>query len=87
MKQNIPDDAPVVRAFYDEKTKQLKFFCQYCNTWHEHAAEDGHRVAHCWHAEPRGRLKGFTTPYVKTGYILKRVGLLTAKVRKLKQYA
>jgi hypothetical protein len=87
MKQSIPDGAPIVRAFYDEKTKQLKFYCQYCKTWHEHAAEEGHRVAHCNYWEPHGKRKGFTTPYVETGYILQRVGLLTAKVRKLRQDA
>lgn len=36
-------------------------WCKYCLTWHIHGLSDGHRTAHCQQ----------TTPYKKSGYIIK----------------
>lgn len=42
------------------KDGSLKFYCQYCKTWHYHGGIEGHRWAHC-----------FTkSPYMETGYYL-----------------
>ena len=67
------DNIPVVPAYLDTKKGGLVFWCEYCRQWHLHSCEEGHRVAHCVVAK---------SPYLKTGYILKRVGILTPEIRK-----
>lgn len=41
---------------------QWKIWCQYCKAFHYHGAVAGHRWAHC---------SKFSSPYLKTGYIIK----------------
>lgn len=41
----------------------MKFYCQYCRVYHFHGEGDGPRVSHCTNSK---------SPYLKTGYILKR---------------
>jgi hypothetical protein len=51
---------------------QWKFWCRYCNTYHHHSPEPGHRVAHCldfWVDETGCRK--LQSPYRETGYILR----------------
>lgn len=51
---------PIIYVTRDKYTDFCKFWCRYCNKWHQHGQGDGHRSAHCW-----------DSPYSKTGYILK----------------
>lgn len=37
------------------------FWCPWCHVFHTHSAENGHRLAHCYHER---------SPLKKTGYIL-----------------
>lgn len=62
------EEIPVLRAkkiYRGKKVIQLKVWCEYCNKYHFHGTEEGHRIAHCWKED---------SPFNKTGYILKRSG-------------
>ena len=65
-----PADVPVLDAYIDA-TGELSVWCAYCRRWHAHANYEGHRLAHC----------DGETPYRRTGYVLRRVGLLTPAVK------
>jgi hypothetical protein len=77
-----PDEQPIMRAFYDQATNTFRIWCRYCRIWHMHSPFDGSRVAHCGWRYPK-----VISPYSKTGYILKRVGLFTPEVKQLKENA
>ena len=50
---------PTLSAY--ETAHGRRVWCAYCKRWHYHAAEPGHRAAHC-HV--------VTSPYRATGYTL-----------------
>ena len=39
-----------------------RVWCCYCDRWHQHGAQPGHRAAHCFVV---------SSPYRQTGYILR----------------
>jgi len=55
--------ATIILALERTDCKGLKFFCVYCKREHLHGEDEGHRTAHC---------SNLKSPYLETGYILKR---------------
>ena len=72
MKIPLPDnavtslDAPVLPALaiLCNDVSRWLVWCRYCQLWHRHGAQEGHREAHCTE----------TTPYTATGYNLVYAG-------------
>jgi len=58
-------DAPTVPAYEWKRYHSFVFLCEHCLEWHQHAAVEGHRNAHC--SNP-------ASPYLANGYNLVRVG-------------
>jgi hypothetical protein len=54
---------PIVKAYPEQDTGFLTFWCDYCKREHLHGMGNGHRVAHCSSSST-------TTPFHKTGYYL-----------------
>lgn len=68
-----PKDYPVVQAFVSKCKKQSHVWCPFCQDWHGHGPNDGHRTAHCINPQ---------SPFKETGYRLRVVGEMTEKLRK-----
>lgn len=47
------------------------FWCTFCQRWHFHGRENGHRVTHCHNRE---------SPYANGGYILRCLGKATPEI-------
>jgi len=55
-------DPPKLAALpRDDLDFGLQVWCQYCERWHRHGEDYGHRVAHCDYP---------ASPYKETGYVL-----------------
>jgi hypothetical protein len=59
-------DAPTLSAYARNMNgiKRLVVWCKYCQVWHSHGQEEGHREARC----------SEETPYMTTGYNLALAG-------------
>lgn len=58
-------NTPIIKAYPEEGTGFLTFWCDYCNNEHLHGRGNGHRTAHC----VRQRYSK-ESPFAKTGYYL-----------------
>ena len=56
---------PPILLAYEDEDGGLHAWCIHCRRWHLHGAGEGHRAAHCTNKD---------SPYLKTGYVLTRVG-------------
>ena len=56
---------PPTFACEENVAGQWRFFCPRCRDWHNHSAWPGHRVAHCWDIDRRGR--NLPPSYLKPG--------------------
>lgn len=54
-------DAPIIKAYPEQGTGFLTFWCDYCKKEHLHGRGNGHRVAHCVSS---------SSPFEKEGYFL-----------------
>jgi hypothetical protein len=66
------EGAPVLAALLvrdKNGREELAVWCRYCENVHWHGNTEGHRAAHCF--------READSPYVRTGYVLKRVGETT----------
>ena len=43
-------------------TLRWRFWCKFCDTYHHHSPQPGHRLAHC--------SEGVESPYRDSGYVL-----------------
>jgi len=56
------DGVPVLPAFFrDDGVLGWRVWCDFCDCWHNHGIDAGHRVAHCHDKD---------SPYQDTGYTL-----------------
>jgi hypothetical protein len=66
--------APVIAADERDKAGNLSFYCNFCKTEHHHFNKEGHYSAQCKDIR--------VSPYVESGYILKRNRLFWDKTNK-----
>ncbi|SEF46611.1 hypothetical protein SAMN04487919_101274 [Bacillus sp. ok061] len=57
---------PIVLAIERDEKGNLSTWCQYCRKFHHHGTGEGHRDAHCFEED---------SPYIRTGYVLKKMKL------------
>jgi hypothetical protein len=53
--------APILLAYPERGGSTWRVWCDWCERWHIHSPEEGHRVAHC---------PCYRSPYSTTGYVL-----------------
>ena len=70
---NMSKAIPNLPAYESETGTQWWVWCRYCNTYHYHGPEPGHRGAHC---------TVINSPYNDTGYILFPTGKVTPEMEK-----
>jgi hypothetical protein len=56
---------PIIKAYAEQGTGFLTFWCDYCNKEHLHGRGEGHRIAHC---------HGGKSAFEKKGYYLNKAG-------------
>ncbi len=62
---------PIVAAYTDE-SKHLCFWCNYCDEWHYHGINEGHRLAHCFSER---------SPFLQNGVVLHNSGEYTKEIK------
>ncbi|MCU5766009.1 hypothetical protein OCD09_02130 [Bacillus cereus] len=58
--------APIVLAIERDAAGNLSTWCSACDCFHHHGTSEGHRQSHCSNED---------SPYIHTGYFLKRMKL------------
>ncbi len=56
----------IVLAIERDEKGNLSTWCSYCEQFHHHGVDEGHRVAHCVNED---------SPYIHTGYVLRKMKL------------
>src|SRR5215208_987602 len=73
LKSCYHEGRPIVKAYPEQGTGFLTFWCDYCKKEHTHGRGNGHRTAHCrgyYNRSYRQVTTAEGSPFAKTGYFL-----------------
>ena len=66
----MSDRPPPLVPAYPDQMGGLRMWCAFCDRWHYHGKEYGHRTAHCHRTD---------SPYRDSGYVLTRPEIIEMK--------